>query len=290
MFLCRRILPVVAAVFCVSCGAQIARAEDSAWASSTARIRVSYEAPSDTKFQPIYESLKRRQVLERAAGLLEPLRLPKSLTIRLAQCGTETQHYQPGSAATICYELIQRITDITSQNTSDADEQALILHGTLVEAVLHEVAYAVFDLLEVPVWGRKEDAADRLSALIMLQFGEQIARTTIAGTVKFFEYSNHEWTGADFAREESPEAQRFYNYLCIAYGGDPQTFGFVAPRPGPTQMPRLSAHRAGWCSYEYAQVRDAFNLRIMPFVDPDALTKVRATQWLLPDEIPGMAK
>jgi hypothetical protein len=286
----RRMLPVVAAVFCILCGAETARSEDLASTSSTERVRIGYEPPSNAKFQPIYESLKRRQVLERMQGLLAPLRLPKPLTIRLAQCGTETQHYQPGSPVTICYELVQRIADITSQNTSDADERALIVHGALVEAVLHEVAYAVFDLLEVPVWGREEDAADRLAALIMVQFGDRIARTTIAGTVEFFAYSNHEWTGADFAKEESPEAQRFYNYLCIAYGGDPQTFAFVAPRPGPTDLPRLSPHRAGWCSYEYAQVRDAFDLRIMPFVDPDALVKVRATQWLLPDEIPGMAK
>jgi hypothetical protein len=287
---CRRILLLVAGVFFLMCGAQMAWSQDLAWASSPERVHVSYEPPSDAKFQPIYESLKSRQVLERLQGLLAPLRLPKPLTIRVAQCDAETQHYQPGSPVTICYELIQRIADITRLNTSDADEQALIIHGTLVEAVLHEVAYAVFDLLEVPVWGREEDAADRLSALIMVQFGDEIARTTIAGTVKFFDYSNHEWTGADFAQEESPEAQRFYNYLCIAYGGDPQTFDFVAPRPGPTKMPRLSPHRAGWCKYEYAQVRDAFNLRIMPFVDPDALLKVRATKWLLPDEIPGMAK
>ena len=33
---------------------------------------------------------------------------------------------------------------------------------------------------------------------------------------------------------------------------------------------------------EFEQVRMAFNLRIMPHVDPDILVKVRAIQWLLP--------
>jgi hypothetical protein len=37
---------------------------------------------------------------------------------------------------------------------------------------LHETGHAVFDLLEVPVLGREEDAADLFSAYIMLHFGK----------------------------------------------------------------------------------------------------------------------
>ena len=40
--------------------------------------------------------------------------------------------------------------------------------------------------------------------------------------------------------------------------------------------------RAERCQKEFEQVRMAFNLRIMPHVDPDILVKVRAIQWLLP--------
>ena len=186
--------------------------------------------PSDAKFRPSYEALKRRHVLERLQAFLTPLRLPKELTVRLAQCGAEKLPYQSGGPVTICYEMVQRIIDVTAQHTKDPDEQTLIVDGTFVQAVLHEVAHAVFDMLQVPIWGRDEDAADRLAALIMMQFGEQLAITTITGTAKFFEYSKHAWTGADFADEGSPEPQRFYNYLCIAFGGDPLTFKFLAPR------------------------------------------------------------
>lgn len=271
--------------------AQPARAEDVASAAKSAQIRISYEPPQNAKYRPIYEALKRRQVLERLQSFLSPLRLPKELSVRLAQCGSETMRYQAGGPATICYELVKRIADIAAQHTKDPNEQAQIMDGTFVEAVLHQVAYAVFDLLQVPIWGREDDAADRLTALIMMQFGEQVALTTIVGTARFFQYSNHTWTGEDFAAESSPEGQRFYNYLCIAWGADPVTFQFVAPRPGPSMFPRLPEHRAyGWCRREYAQVRDAFNLRIMPFVDPDLLVKVRASRWLLSDEIPANLK
>jgi hypothetical protein len=255
-----------------------------------AQVHISYDAPADAKFRPVYEALKRRNVLERLQGFLSPLRLPKELSVRLTQCGADTSPYVPSGPVTICYEMVQRISDITFQNTTDPNDQTLVMDGTFVQLVLHEVALAVFDVLQVPIWGRAEDAADRVSALIMMQFGDELAVTTIIGTAKFFEYSKHEWTGGDFASQGSPESQRFYNYLCIAYGGDPLTFRFLTPRPGPSAFATLPEHRAARCAGEYQQVRHAFDMRIMPFVDPDAVTKVRASQWLLSDEYPGRSK
>jgi hypothetical protein len=282
----RRAARWLLACLCLACAHAAAGAQDLGATAKTAQVRISYEPPQDAKYNPVHDALKRRQVLERLQLFLTPLRLPRELLVRLAQCGAETVPYQAGGPVTICYELVQHVADIAAQHTKDADEQAQIMDGTFVEAVLHQTAYAVFDLLQVPIWGRKDDAADRLAALIMMQFGEPVALTTIVGTAKFFEYSNHTWTGEDFADESSPEAQRFYNYLCIAWGGDPVTFHFAAPRPGPSAFPRLDEYRASFCAREYAQIRDAFNLRIMPFIDPDLLVKVRATPWLLPDEIP----
>jgi hypothetical protein len=267
-----------------------AAAQELAAVATSAQVRTSYEMPSDAQFQPIYEALKHRQVLERLQRFLVPLRLPKVLTVKLTQCGAETKPYESGGSVTICYELIRRISEVTIQNTKDPNEQKLIMDGTFVQAVLHEVAYAVFDVLQVPIWGRESDAADRVAALTMMQFSDQVALTTIVGTAKFFEYSKRAWTGVDFADLGSPEAQRFYNYLCIAYGGDPLTFRFLAPRPGPSKVARLTEDRAPRCEGEYRQVQHAFDLRIMPFLDADLLVKVKASQWLLPDEIPGGAK
>jgi Putative metallopeptidase len=282
-----RMVPFLFVIFFVAADAHSAGAQTLPSMATTGQVETRYVPPSNAKFQPIYDELKHRHVLERLQAFLAPLRLPKKLTIQVAQCGAETMPYHPGGPVTICYEMVQRINDIASQNTNDSKEQALIRYGTFVEAVLHEVADAVFDLLQVPIWGREYDAADRVAALIMMQFGDKVAYTTIVGTGKFFEYSQHRWTGADFAAASSPEAQRFYNYLCIAYGGDPITFHFLAPRPGPSAFPRLPERRAKRCAGEYEQVRHAFDLRIMPYVDPNLLIKVRASEWLLQDEIPG---
>ena len=128
-------------------------------------------------------------MLERLQGFMRPLRLTKPLTVRTAQCGAETEPYKSGGPVTICYELVQHIAAVAAKHTQDPKERAQILNGTFVQAVLHQLAYAVFDELQVPIWGREADAADHVAALIMMEFGDQVALTTILGTVKFFEYS-----------------------------------------------------------------------------------------------------
>jgi len=67
----------------------------------------------------------------------------------------------------------------------------------------------------------------------------------------------------------------------LAVGGAPKSFAFlVNPKEQEEQL--LPDRRAERCQGEFEQVRMAFNLRIMPYVDPDILVKVRAIQWLLP--------
>ena len=48
--------------------------------------------------------------------------------------------------------------------------------------MLYETSFAVFDTLAIPIWGRIEEAADNTTALIMLDFGEELAWSTILGS------------------------------------------------------------------------------------------------------------
>ena len=185
--------------------------------------------------------------------------------------------YTPGGAATICYELVEQIEAVAAK--ADPSLKETVIVGTFVQAVFHEVATAVLDILQVPVWGRRDDAADRLAGFIMLQFGEEVARRTVIGSAIFFEASGKTWTGKDFAGVMSPEAQRYFNFLCMAYGGSPRIFEFLV-KPDDSQRSILPPDRADRCQGEYAQVRKAFNLRIMPYVDPDLLVKVKSSPWV----------
>jgi hypothetical protein len=109
-----------------------------------------------------------RQQRRRASG--EQTRRPKGFVAR-TDAGAQTAHASDS--------LIRRISEVTIQNSKDPNEQKLITDGTFVEAVLHEVAHAVFDPLRVPIWGRQNDAPDRVAAPIMMQFSDQVAFTAI---------------------------------------------------------------------------------------------------------------
>jgi len=242
-------------------------------------VEIVYKEPRTAAFKPIAERVKQRRVLEQLRVFLAPLRLPRTLTVNVEECGAPTRDYTPQGPVTLCYEMFDQIEKVAAK--ADPGMRDRVLIGAFVQVAFHETAHAVFDILQVPVWGRANDAADRLAAFIMVQFGEDVAMHTILGTAEFFRLSGRTWTGSEFAEVNSPEAQRFFNYLCIALGGAPKSFAFlVNPKEKEEQL--LPDRRAERCRSEFAQVRMAFDLRIMPYVDPDILVKVRAIQWLLP--------
>jgi hypothetical protein len=244
---------------------------------SNPQVEVVYMRPRAANLQPVADRLKKRRVLEEFAQFMLPLKLPTTLTVQFDQCGGNARYYRAGEPATICYELIDQIEKIAAKS---ADDGEMMLAGAVTQAVFHAVANAVFDILDVPIWGRREDAADRLAGFLMVEVGADLAYWTIVGTASFFEDSGKTWTGSQFADASSPEAQRYYNYLCMAYGGDRVKFGYLAAQPDDkSKEPFLPKDRADQCRDEYTQVRSAFNLRIMPYVDPDLLVQVRATKW-----------
>jgi Putative metallopeptidase len=237
-------------------------------------IKIVYETPTNPKLTSIYTRLKQRKVLEELQAFMVPLRLPRDLTVRLAQCGSENIPYRAQVPATVCYELIDKIEQVAVSHTNDPDLQQTVIIGGFVQAMLRETAHALFDVLDVPIWGREDDAADRLAAIVMMQFGDDVANVVMFGTQLLFRWSNQKWTGNDFASEVSPDYQRYFNYACVAVAANwPQFSGLVLKGVMP-------ASRAEQCESEYAQIRKAFNLRIMPHIDANLLIKIRAAPWL----------
>src|SRR6185437_4001865 len=88
---------------------------------TAAKVQASYE-PS-TKFAAVRDMLQRHKVLEKAQLFMSPLRLPRTLTIRSAECGASSLPYDAGKGViTICYEAIAAIQDLAKGSTSDPDE------------------------------------------------------------------------------------------------------------------------------------------------------------------------
>jgi hypothetical protein len=237
------------------------------------QVQTRYEPT--TKYAAIRDLLQRHKVLEKAQTFMSPLRLPRTITIRSADCGGSSLPYDAAHGViTICYEAIADIQTLAKGSTSDADKLTTIVAGGIIEETLHRVALAILQVYDIPVWGREEDAADLLGAFMMLQFDEHTAEVSILGAGNLFIVKTSSIGKVDYAVDVSPPAQRFYNFLCIAVGGDPIDFG------GLVDKGFLPKDRAKRCSGEYAAIRKAFDLRVMPHVDPDLVVRIRAIDWL----------
>jgi hypothetical protein len=278
-------------------------------------ITIAYEPPKKAEYIPMMDRLRKRKVLETLQQFLSPLKFP--LTVRTAECGAHYSPYKHGGPVTICYEFVDLIESVLpgEKGVRSTDPTLPNMFGTLgkigpnlitrematvgpfVQHVLHETALAVFDNLEVPVWGRLHDAADYSAAFLLFQFGSDIARKTIFGTAYFL----NQWdaviregqiTDVNYLGDIRPTVrQRYYNLLCIAVGKDPIGFSsFIAiGRPNtPIDLPtRRIAHcrgvsLAGEAAYtsDYEKVRRAFTTQILPHVDQEKLKKVRETKWI----------
>ena len=150
--------------------------------------------------------------------------------------------------------------------------------GPVFEISLHEFGHALFDMLELPVFGREEDAADQLAAYILLQLGESEARRLIAGTAYAYHIDEMKADPCrsmeDYAKEHGTPAQRFFNVLCIAYGADTKLFADIVSEG---YLPKA---RAEYCEEEYEQVQDAFDLLVLPHIDVVLAKKLLDANWL----------
>jgi len=214
------------------------------------RIRIEYDAVKNLEHQPLYERLRQNKVLETIQQILSPVRLPNpGLLIKTLGCdGTINSWYNrndPGDSGPtvhMCYELLDNIMKITTEeNVRPNVTRHDAIVGQFLFWTLHETGHAAFDIFQVPLFGREEDAADQFAAYIMLHFGKDQARRWIEGAA----YTSDEFMadvpwGKNYASVHGLPQQRFYNLVCLAYGADPKTFADVTEN-----MTNMMAQKGG---------------------------------------------
>lgn len=240
------------------------------------QIRGAYVAPKDAKFTQMYENLRELKVLERARELLSPLKLPRTLTIKLEGCDGVANAWYEEDTVTVCYEYLEFILQ-SAPGKGDGpkgttEKSALV--GPFVDVTLHEVGHAVFDILQVPVFGREEDAADQFSAYILLDFAPREARSLIRSIAYLGAKEAKEAMAKgpglqDFADSHGLPAQRYFNTLCMAYGSSPRVYRDALTKG------ELTEARAEGCEYEYSALERAFTKLIKPYVDQKLLRQIR---------------
>lgn len=241
------------------------------------RIDIEYAAPKSPQHRKLFELTKERRLLEKVRDALAPLKLPRRLVFKLEGCDGESNAWYEDGAVTVCYEFLDDVwKNVPADTTAAGVTPVDALAGPIADVFLHETGHAVFELLDIPVFGREEDAADFFSAYIMLQFQKDEARRLILGTA--YQYKSEllqVWTLKKYADEHSAPAQRFFNVLCLAYGADPELFKDVI------DSGFLPKERAEFCSAEYGQIAFAFDRLIRPHIDRKLARRLHRT-WLPP--------
>ena len=159
-------------------------------------------------------------------------------------------------------------------------QRADALVGGFLGVTFHELGHAVFDILDVPVYGREEDAADQMAGVILSQFGKDVAKRTFPGVSYLWQKlgaSDGEWKRSYYSDEHGHPLQRAYNYLCMAYGSDPDAFQYYVDKG------LLPKDRAVNCKREYQQIINAFVKTMIPHIDQAKMKVVQSKQWLLPE-------
>jgi Putative metallopeptidase len=248
-------------------------------ADRDSRVSVSYVPPKDPAHRAIYEQLGQLRFLERLQRLLTPFRLPGALLVKLEGCDGDANAFYESNVITVCYEYIDQLwKTMPAQTTAAGVTPADAIVGPLFDTCLHEFAHALFELLRVPVLGREEDAADQVSAYIMLHLGKAEARRLIGGVAYAYKTEADAATApptmTQFADVHGTPAQRFYNVLCIAYGADKQLFGDLVEKG------YLPKERAEDCKDEYRQVAYAYEKLIGPHIDRGRAKKLFDKSWL----------
>jgi hypothetical protein len=268
-------------------------------------IEIEYNEPRSAKYKPIYERLKQRKLLEQLATFLSPLKLQGGLILSLEEgdpkaCGGPNSYYDGMGRVHLCYSWFYFMENqVAVERKRGPDEpftstslglmpgftRAEVVVGGTVSVILHELGHALFQIQDIPLLGKEEDAADQIAALIMLQFGPKVALTTIKGTFNAWHHMNAERLASQKgeikffqeADEHSLDIQRAFNFLCIAYGKDQATFQELVDQ----FLPRA---RRDNCADEYKQAALAFRKTVMPDVDVNMMKEVLKMEILRPED------
>jgi hypothetical protein len=251
------------------------------------RVHIEYVPPKNPKHQMMYDMLQERDALERLQELFSPFRLPLDVTIRTVGCdGVSNAWYQRegrNPLITLCYEYLQEIMDKTPMGSLPFGLTPHdVMLGQFMYAALHEFGHASFDLYDVPVFGREEDAADQFATFLMLRFKHERARNLIAGATFSFkelvkdykENANLTVPLRSFSSNHGSPEERYYNLLCITYGSDPKEFAQIV------QEHYLPESRASKCQYEFQILRYAFRHEINPHIDMQMAQSVLNMDWI----------
>jgi hypothetical protein len=152
--------------------------------------------------------------------LTELFRLPTDVTITLASCGRIDAFYSPGQQRIyLCDELLTHFAQVFAP----PEGSATAVRDVTLFTFLHIVGHALIQVLDLPVTGSDEEAADEVGAVFLVVGEAEDEQAVLAGSRVLFQHSRllepaqtvpfwalHPWT-----------VQRYVHLRCLLYGSNP---------------------------------------------------------------------
>lgn len=130
----------------------------------------------------------------------------------------------------------------------DLTDKEAFVDANIRAIFYHELGHAVIDLMDVPIFGQEEDAADVMAVLLIDWLYDEDAAQSIAYDSAFGYISDPE--GKDevaYWDLHGPDEQRYFNHICLFYGASPDARAELAEELG------LPKERSKSCPDEYDQ-------------------------------------
>ncbi len=256
---------LVAALWCVACGRQGSVAAGGglqpppaspATQPATGHFLAEY-GPADPEFADFRAGLIANRFLDTIAGRLnDSLVVSSDITLRTAHCTDPNASYEPAThTVTLCYELFKFL----SERFSGEEGGGFLVTGTVVFALMHELGHALVDVLDIPITGREEDAADQLATYLLLNQGAT-GDTLAFGAVGWFatHAAASRLSHFAFADTHGLDIQRVYNIVCWIYGRDPDRYPRIVTEDW------LPEDRRAGCPAEYRRFSSSWKRLLAP--------------------------
>lgn len=244
--------------------------------SKKSMIKVVYEIPGVDSLDPWVEGFKEAAFLDTMASVINKLFiLKKNLTLSMKQCYVVNAFYNDENREiTLCPELVKFLYDFYKPHINNQDSLSTRVGNTVAFVYFHEVGHAMIDLLDIPITGKEEDAADYFSFYLLGSNGvEEGVNAVLDGASFFFdnyqqmisspEYDSLKKAGKEtlafpFWDEHSLDAQRFYTLTCLLYGSDPDKYDFIRDKG------YLGGRRPGICIKEFQKIKRSWDRLLEP--------------------------
>src|SRR5262245_32440669 len=152
--------------------------------------------------------------------LTELFRLPTDVTVMLTSCGRVHAFYDPAQKRIyLCDELLTYFAQVFAP----PEDSAAVVRDATLFTFFHVVGHALIQVLDLPVTGPDEEAADEIGAVFLVVGEAEDEQAVLAGSHALFQRSRtldpaqtvpfwdlHPWT-----------TQRYLHLRCLLYGSNP---------------------------------------------------------------------